>query len=62
MRLDPIALDNRVSYPKLSQILAEVGSISSTLLMIRVVIILFNQHLLEERLINRIIRIHHPFL
>ena len=62
MRLDPISLDNRVSYPKLSQILAEVGSISSTLLMIRVVIILFNQHLLEERLINRIIRIHHPFL
>ncbi|KAM3133458.1 hypothetical protein pb186bvf_014462 [Paramecium bursaria] len=60
--LDPIALDNRVAYPKLSQILAEVGSISSTLLMIRVFIILFNQHLLEERLINRIIRIHHPFL
>ncbi|KAM3133457.1 hypothetical protein pb186bvf_014461 [Paramecium bursaria] len=62
MILDPIALDNRVVYPKLSLILAEVGSISSTLLMIRVFILLFNQHILEERLINRIIRIHHPFL
>ena len=49
MRLGPIALDkdktitncNRVSFPKLSQIFAEVDSISSTLL-----IILFNQHLL----------------
>ena len=42
MRVDPIIHANRVTYPKLDQILAEVGSISSTLLMIRVVIILIN--------------------
>ncbi|KAM3133456.1 hypothetical protein pb186bvf_014460 [Paramecium bursaria] len=57
MRLDPKALDNREFYPKFSQILAEVGSISSSLLMIRVIIILINQDLLEERLVVRQIQI-----
>ncbi|KAM3133459.1 hypothetical protein pb186bvf_014463 [Paramecium bursaria] len=56
IRVDPIIHDNRVTYPKLAQILAEVGSISSTLLMIRVVIILINQHILEQRILKRTTR------
>ncbi|KAM3131217.1 hypothetical protein pb186bvf_016675 [Paramecium bursaria] len=62
LKPNPIINDNKVTYPKLAQILAEVGSISSTLLMIRVVIILINEHILEERILKRIIRMQYPFL
>ncbi|KAM3131218.1 hypothetical protein pb186bvf_016676 [Paramecium bursaria] len=62
LRIDPIIEQVQVTYPKLGQVLAEVGSISSTLLMIRVIIILVNQHILDERIIKRIIKMQHPFL
>ena len=51
-----------MTYPKLGQVLAEVGSISSTLLMIRVIIILVNQHILEERILKRIMKMQDPLL
>ena len=56
IRPNPIINDNKVTYPKLAQILAEVGSITSTLLMIRVLIILINEYILEERILKRIIK------
>ena len=40
--------------------MAEVGSISSTLLMIRYLIFKINEKLLEKRLIKRIVKIYYP--
>ncbi|KAM3131219.1 hypothetical protein pb186bvf_016677 [Paramecium bursaria] len=60
LRVDPIVQEVQVTYPKLGQILAEVGSISSTLLMIRYLIFKINEKLLEKRLIKRIVKIYYP--
>ena len=55
LRIDPIVEEVQVTYPKLGQILAEVGSISSTLLFIKYLILRINNKILERRLLRRIV-------
>ncbi|KAM3131220.1 hypothetical protein pb186bvf_016678 [Paramecium bursaria] len=60
LRIDPIVEEVQVTYPKLGQILAEVGSISSTLLFIKYLILRINNKILERRLLRRIVQIYYP--
>lgn len=45
-RVDTLSINEYIYYPKLGEILADVGSIMSSLLMLRIFIILINQNLL----------------
>ncbi|CAD8076294.1 unnamed protein product [Paramecium sonneborni] len=47
-------------YPHAGDLLANIGSIVSLLFMIKYIIILLNQHFLQENLIHSIIRIYYP--
>ncbi|CAD8145084.1 unnamed protein product [Paramecium pentaurelia] len=47
-------------YPHAGDLLANIGSIVSLLFMIKYIIILLNQHFLQENLIHSIIRMYYP--
>ncbi|KAM3134422.1 hypothetical protein pb186bvf_013535 [Paramecium bursaria] len=51
-----------VQYPKLGQVLADVGSIASTLLILGIIFQSLNKHFLQEDIIRRVIEIYYPDL
>ncbi|KAM3133153.1 hypothetical protein pb186bvf_014729 [Paramecium bursaria] len=53
-------IKQKVTYPKLGQILADVGSIMSTLLSISIIIQLTNSFLLEDQILFQIIASYFP--
>ncbi|KAM3136069.1 hypothetical protein pb186bvf_011874 [Paramecium bursaria] len=51
---------SKIAFPKLGQILADVGSIMSTLLSISIIAQLINSYLLEEQILYQIISLYFP--
>ncbi|CAD8097798.1 unnamed protein product [Paramecium primaurelia] len=59
-KIDNIQIEISVVYTKISEILAEAGSIASTLLLLSNLVIYFNKKQLEFETINNVIQIYYP--
>lgn len=62
LRLDSSTTVDMIVNPKIGVILADVGSIISTLLMLKIVVFMVNEWLLEDELLFRIISFYYPEL
>lgn len=49
-----------IQYSKISEVLAEAGSIASTLLLLSYIVIVVNSNLLETQSLEEIIKIYYP--
>ncbi|CAD8124212.1 unnamed protein product [Paramecium sonneborni] len=56
IRLDPFSYDTQVVYPKLGEILAQVGSIVSVIMMVQYVAYFYNDYLLQSSLIETVLK------
>ncbi|CAK55939.1 unnamed protein product (macronuclear) [Paramecium tetraurelia] len=54
-RLDPVSQELKIVYPKLGEVLAQVGSIANILLLLRYVILYYNEKLLEYNFIDQVL-------
>ncbi|CAD8213718.1 unnamed protein product [Paramecium octaurelia] len=59
-KIDNIQIEISVSYTKISEVLAEAGSIASTLLLLSYLVIVMNQSQLEFEAINNVIQMYYP--
>ncbi|CAD8159263.1 unnamed protein product [Paramecium pentaurelia] len=59
-RIDNISIIEEVSYPKLGQVLAQIGSIIQLIFLLKHIIIYYNNLLLENLLFNSIIKMYYP--
>ncbi|CAD8146677.1 unnamed protein product [Paramecium octaurelia] len=59
-RIDNIQIQEKVSLPKLGQVLAEIGSIVQLLFLIRYGVFYYNNYLLENELHHDIITMYYP--
>ncbi|CAD8193642.1 unnamed protein product [Paramecium octaurelia] len=59
-KIDNVQIEVSVAYTKISEVLAEAGSIASTLLILSYVVIFLNQTQLEFEAINNVIQIYYP--
>ncbi|CAD8212816.1 unnamed protein product [Paramecium pentaurelia] len=59
-KIDNIQIEISVVYTKISEILAEAGSIASTLLLLSYLVIILNQSQLEFEAINHVIQMYYP--
>ncbi|CAD8089094.1 unnamed protein product [Paramecium sonneborni] len=59
-QVDQIQSISQISYPKLNEILADAGSIASTLLLLSYIVIQMNQSQLQFEAVNHIISIYYP--
>ncbi|CAD8194923.1 unnamed protein product [Paramecium pentaurelia] len=55
IRLDPMSIDTQIVYPKLGEILAQVGSIMSMLMTIQYLLSYYNEQLLDFDVIDKIL-------
>ncbi|KAM3134421.1 hypothetical protein pb186bvf_013534 [Paramecium bursaria] len=62
LSIDKIGSKLTIQYPKLGQILADVGSIASTLLILGIIFQSLNKYFLQEDIIRRVIEIYYPEL
>ncbi|CAD8157831.1 unnamed protein product [Paramecium octaurelia] len=60
LRIGKLKYYQSIQYPKISEILADAGSIASTILLLSYFVILCNQSLLEKQSLNDIIQIYYP--
>ncbi|KAM3133702.1 hypothetical protein pb186bvf_014248 [Paramecium bursaria] len=58
LRLDPLTQVYQISFPKLGQILAQIGSIANLLFSIKFLVFIFNQKQLDNLLDNEILKIY----
>ncbi|CAD8067504.1 unnamed protein product [Paramecium primaurelia] len=58
--IDSLSETQQIIYPKLGEILADVGSIMSTLMMLKLIVIQVNSKILEDTLLNTIISYYYP--
>ncbi|KAM3134416.1 hypothetical protein pb186bvf_013529 [Paramecium bursaria] len=58
--INGIGQKQTIQYPILAEILADVGSIMSTLLTIKILVILFNNYMMEQQIIDSIIKFYFP--
>ncbi|CAD8129845.1 unnamed protein product [Paramecium sonneborni] len=58
--VDSLSETQQIIYPKLGEILADVGSIMSTLMMLKLIVIQINSKILEDTLLNTIISYYYP--
>ncbi|CAD8048380.1 unnamed protein product [Paramecium sonneborni] len=54
-RLDPISSNIQISYPKLGEVLAQVGSIVNVLMLLKYIILFYNEKLLENSFIDQVL-------
>ncbi|CAK69415.1 unnamed protein product (macronuclear) [Paramecium tetraurelia] len=59
-KIDNIQQKQIIIYPKLSEVLAEAGSIASTLLLISYLVVILNESQLYQDAINYVISLHFP--
>ncbi|CAD8075046.1 unnamed protein product [Paramecium sonneborni] len=59
-RIDNISIVEEISYPKLGQILAQIGSVIQLLFLLKHIVIYYNNLLLENKLLNDIIKMYYP--
>ncbi|CAD8169711.1 unnamed protein product [Paramecium pentaurelia] len=60
IRIGKLRYFQSIQYPKISEILADAGSIASTILLLSYFVVLCNQSLLEKQSLNDIISIYYP--
>ncbi|KAM3141454.1 hypothetical protein pb186bvf_006572 [Paramecium bursaria] len=60
IRIDSTCIQQNVLYPKLGEILADVGSIMSTLLILKILVVIVNQKLMEDTVYSRVISFYYP--
>ncbi|CAD8045385.1 unnamed protein product [Paramecium sonneborni] len=60
LRIGKLKYYQTIQYPKISEILADAGSIASTILLLSYFVILCNQTLLESQSLDDIISIYYP--
>ena len=58
--VDSLSETQLIIYPKLGEILADVGSIMSTLMILKIIVIVVNSKLLEDTVLNKIISFYYP--
>ncbi|CAD8064270.1 unnamed protein product [Paramecium sonneborni] len=58
--IDSLSETQQIIYPKLGEILADVGSIMSTLMVLKILVIKINQKLQEDTLIETVISYYYP--
>ncbi|CAK62602.1 unnamed protein product (macronuclear) [Paramecium tetraurelia] len=56
IRLDPFSYDTQVVYPKLGEILAQVGSIVSMIMIVQYVAYFYNEYLLQNSLVEAVLK------
>ncbi|CAD8052294.1 unnamed protein product [Paramecium sonneborni] len=54
-RLDPVSQNIQISYPKLGEVLAQVGSIVNVLMLLKYIILFYNEKLLENSFIDQVL-------
>ncbi|CAD8092855.1 unnamed protein product [Paramecium sonneborni] len=59
-QVDQIQNTSQISYPKISEVLADAGSIASTLLLLSYIVILMNQSYLQFEAVNHVIEMYYP--
>ncbi|CAD8182502.1 unnamed protein product [Paramecium pentaurelia] len=59
-KVDQIQTLSQITYPKISEILADAGSIASTLLLLSYIVILMNQSYMQFEAVNHIISMYYP--
>ncbi|CAD8127639.1 unnamed protein product [Paramecium sonneborni] len=59
-KIDNIQQKQIIIYPKLSEILAEAGSIASTLLILSYLVIMLNESQLQQEAVNQVISMYFP--
>ncbi|CAD8148933.1 unnamed protein product [Paramecium pentaurelia] len=55
LRLDPISNELYIVYPKIGEVLAQVGSIVNVLLMLKYIILYYNEKILDRSLIDQVL-------
>ncbi|CAD8190141.1 unnamed protein product [Paramecium pentaurelia] len=55
IRLDPMSTDTQIVYPKLGEILAQVGSIMSMLMTIQYILRYYNEYMLEVDFVDKLL-------
>ncbi|CAD8145007.1 unnamed protein product [Paramecium pentaurelia] len=60
--IDSLSETQQIIYPKLGEILADVGSIMSTLMILKILVFKINSKMLEDNLIQTIISYYYPEL
>ncbi|CAD8118334.1 unnamed protein product [Paramecium sonneborni] len=58
IRLDPMSIDTQIVYPKLGEILAQVGSIVSMLMAIQYFLSFYNEQLLDSTFIDKVLEFY----
>ncbi|CAD8194939.1 unnamed protein product [Paramecium pentaurelia] len=56
IRLDPFSYDTQIVYPKLGEVLAQVGSIVSMIMMVQYLAYYYNENLLENTLVEAVLK------
>ncbi|CAD8191579.1 unnamed protein product [Paramecium octaurelia] len=56
IRLDPFSYETQIVYPKLGEILAQVGSIVSIIMMVQYLAQFYNEYLLQNSLIESVLK------
>ncbi|CAD8126008.1 unnamed protein product [Paramecium sonneborni] len=59
-KLDNILQEQTITYPKLSEVLAEAGSIASTLFLLSYLVVIINQKQLQFEAVNKVITMYYP--
>ncbi|CAD8203765.1 unnamed protein product [Paramecium pentaurelia] len=59
-KLDNIQSEQTITYPKLSEVLAEAGSIASTIFLLSYLVVMINQKQLQFEAVNNVIGMYYP--
>ncbi|CAD8171334.1 unnamed protein product [Paramecium pentaurelia] len=58
--LNEVIQEQYIEYPKISEVLADIGSIVSIILVLSYLVIFFNEHNLEKESIQKVIQMYYP--